>query len=85
MATDIIKVDGKYRVFEQGSKSDLGEYDTRAEAEAKMAAVYLSSKKHNAGPTPCAQAGGGKRLNDSYEAVPISDVYVDGRKISTER
>ena len=83
MALDIIKVDGKYRVIKQGEEKTFGTHDTRREAEAQMRAINYSEGSHNANPTPGVQAGKGQRLNDSYEPVPISEVYVGGRKITT--
>ena len=85
MATDIIKVDGKYRVFTQNSKGKpLGTHDTRREAEAQMRAIIHSEGSGNAKPTPGARTGkGDERLNDSYLPEPITEVYVDGRKIDT--
>lgn len=85
MAYDILKIDGKYRVIVQGKEKTLGTHDTRAEAEAQMRAVVRSEGSGNAQPTPGAQSGKGQRLNDSYLPEPISEVYVDGHKINTER
>lgn len=84
MPYDILKVDGKYRVIKQGGDKTFGTHDTRGEAEAQMRAI-LHSESSNIKPTPGARAGGLLRLNDSYEAVPISEVYVDGHRVDTGR
>lgn len=85
MPYDIIKVEGKYRVFAQGGKSKtFGTHDTRQEAEAQMRALKYSEEPPQK-PVPGTQAGKGFRLNSSYEPEAISEVYVDGKKINTER
>ncbi len=83
MATDIIKVEGKYRVFEQGSDKVFGTHDTRPEAEAQMRAIEHGSRSHNDQPTPGTRTGKNMRLNSSYEPEPIDTVYVDGKPIAT--
>lgn len=82
MPYDVLKVEGKYKVINQGDGKVLGTHDTRGEAEAQMRAVYHGERSHNSKPTPGARAGKDSRLNDSYEPIPISEVYVDGRKVN---
>ena len=85
MAYDIMKVDGKYRVFKQGDmKKAFGTHDTRRDAEAQMRAILHSEDK----PSPLSPGvraeGKGMVLNDSYIPEPITRVYVDGRAVNTE-
>ena len=84
MAYDIVKVDGKYRVFKQGdAKKTFGTHDTRREAEAQMRAI-LHSEDAPSPLSPGVRAEGkGMALNDSYIPEPIAKVYVDGRVVNT--
>ena len=83
MAYDIIKVDGKYRVFKQGDmKKAFGTHDTRREAEAQMRAI-LHSEDAPSPLSPGVRAGKGMALDDSYRPQPITKVYMDGRAINT--
>ena len=84
MAYDIIKVDGKYRVFKQGdAKKTFGTHDTRREAEAQMRAI-LHSEDAKPPLSPGVRAEGkGMVLNDGYQPEPITKVFVDGRAVNT--
>ena len=85
MAYDIVKVDGKYRVFKQGdAKKTFGTHDTRREAEAQMRAI-LHSEDAPSPLSPGVRAGKGMVLDDSYRPQPITQVYMDGRAINTEQ
>ena len=84
MAYDIFKVDGKYRVFQQGKDKIFGTHDTRREAEAQMRAL-LHSEDPPAKASPGTYAGKGMRLNSSYEPEAIDRVYVDGHAIATDK
>ena len=85
MAYDIVKVDGKYRVFKQGdAKKTFGTHDTRREAEAQMRAI-LHSEDAPSPLSPGVRAGKGMALDDSYRPQPITKVYMDGRAINTEQ
>ena len=82
-AYDIVKTEGKYRVFEQGKDKTFGTHDTRKEAEAQMRAL-IHTQDPPTKDSPGTYAGKGMRLNSSYEPEAISEVYVGGRKINTE-
>ncbi len=81
MAYDILKDRGKYKVITQIGQKILGTHDTRREAEAQMRAIEIHENSKTS-PTPGTLAPDGKSvLNDSYEPVPVTKVYVDGHPI----
>ncbi len=81
MAYDIFKDRGKYKVITQRGQKILGTHDTRHEAEAQMRAIEIH-ENYRTQPTPGTLAPDGKSvLNDSYEPVPITKTFVDGRTV----
>jgi|FLYL01.1.fsa_nt_gi hypothetical protein len=79
MPWDIRKRDSEYLVVSQTTGEVVGKHKSRDKAERQLRALYAN---YRPAATPGAMAHGGRMmLDDTYTPRPITDVFVDGRRV----